>query len=190
MEIKLVRHCETEWNRLEKCQGVSDIRLNANGIYQSNLLKECFSNLNIDLIFSSDLLRAIQTSEAINNSSTRNIEKSKKLREMDQGDFEGLTFSFLRENHGDDLKSWRENPKDFRIPNGETLGEVQSRMINFIEDVVNNFHKLKNIVIVSHNLAISSLICYYLKKDLRDFATFKIDSASISTLIYLSLIHI
>lgn len=184
MEIKLVRHCETEWNRLEKCQGVSDIRLNANGIYQSNLLKECFSNLNIDLIFSSDLLRAIQTSEAINNSSTRNIEKSKKLREMDQGDFEGLTFSFLRENHGDDLKSWRENPKDFRIPNGETLGEVQSRMINFIEDVVNNFHKLKNIVIVSHNLAISSLICYYLKKDLRDFATFKIDSASISTLIY------
>ena len=40
MEIKLVRHCETEWNRLEKCQGVSDIRLNANGIYQSNLLKE------------------------------------------------------------------------------------------------------------------------------------------------------
>ena len=53
MEIKLVRHCETEWNRLEKCQGVSDICLNANGIKQSNLLKECFSNLNIDLIFSS-----------------------------------------------------------------------------------------------------------------------------------------
>ena len=50
MEIKLVRHCETEWNRLEKCQGVSDICLNANGINQSNLLKECFSNLNIDLI--------------------------------------------------------------------------------------------------------------------------------------------
>ena len=73
MEIKLVRHCETEWNRLEKCQGVSDIRLNANGIYQSNLLKECFSNLNIDLIFSSDLQRAMQTSEAINNSSKRNI---------------------------------------------------------------------------------------------------------------------
>ena len=184
MEIKLVRHCETEWNRLEKCQGVSDICLNANGIKQSNLLKECFSNLNIDLIFSSDLQRAMQTSEAINNSPTRKIEKSKKLREMNQGDFEVLTFSFLRENHGDDLKSWRENPKDFRIPNGETLGEVQSRMINFIEDVVNNFHKLKNIVIVSHNLAISSLISYYLKKDLRDFTTFKIDSDSISTLIY------
>ena len=74
MEIKLVRHCETEWNRLEKCQGVSDICLNANGINQSNLLKECFSNLNIDLIFSSDLQRAMQTSEAINNSPTRKIE--------------------------------------------------------------------------------------------------------------------
>ena len=79
MEIKLVRHCETEWNRLEKCQGVSDICLNANGIKQSNLLKECFSNLNIDLIFSSDLQRAMQTSEAINNSPTRKIEKSKKI---------------------------------------------------------------------------------------------------------------
>jgi len=184
MQIQFIRHCETEWNRLEKCQGVSDIELNDNGIYQSNLLSKFYYDKNLDLIFSSDLKRAIQTSEAINKGPNCRINKDKNLREMDQGDFEGLTFSHLRKNYSNELQTWRKNPKDFRIPNGETLGEVQSRMIIFTENIFKKFNYLNKVVVVSHNLAISSMLCYYLHKDLKEFSDFTIDSGSISTLEY------
>ena len=39
MQIQFIRHCETEWNRLEKCQGVSDIELNDNGIYDAKIIQ-------------------------------------------------------------------------------------------------------------------------------------------------------
>ena len=77
-----------------------------------------------------------------------------------------------------------ENPKDFRIPNGETLGEVQSRMIIFTENIFKKFNYLNKVVVVSHNLAISSMLCYYLHKDLKEFSDFTIDSGSINTLEY------
>tara|TARA_B100000925_G_C21958373_1_gene452225 strand:- start:397 stop:1011 length:615 start_codon:yes stop_codon:yes gene_type:complete len=182
MNIRLIRHCETDWNKLEKCQGISDIELNETGLKQSRFLKKYFLNKEIDIIFSSDLKRAIKTSEIINENLNCTIVKSKELREMDQGDFEGLTFKFIRSNHKNELDKWRENPRGFRIPNGETLGEAQKRAIDYINQIVINYNKMKNIVIVSHNLVISSVLCYYLNKDLVDFGKFTIDSGSISKL--------
>ena len=56
MKIQLIRHCETEWNRLERCQGISDLELNNNGINQSIFLKDFYSDKHVDLIFSSCIL--------------------------------------------------------------------------------------------------------------------------------------
>jgi broad specificity phosphatase PhoE len=79
---------------------------------------------------------------------------------------------------------WRSNPKKFRIPNGETLGEVQNRALAFMESLLIKYKSFKNIIIVSHNLVIASILCYYSNRDLKDFADFTLDSGSISTLMY------
>jgi len=50
--------------------------------------------------------------------------------------------------------------------------------------VLIKFNYLNKVVVVSHNLAISSMLCYYLHKDLKEFSDFTIDSGSISTLEY------
>ena len=98
MKIQLIRHCETEWNRLERCQGISDLELNNNGINQSIFLKDFYSDKHVDLIFSSDLKRTMQTALEINKNLKSDIIQNEKLREMDQGDFEGLSFSYIRKN--------------------------------------------------------------------------------------------
>ena len=184
MKIQLIRHCETEWNRLERCQGISDIELNNNGIEQSILLKNFYLDKHIDLIFSSDLKRTMQTTLEINKNLKSEIIQTEKLREMDQGDFEGLSFSYIRKNFASQLLEWRSNPKKFRIPNGETLGEVQDRALAFMESLFIKYKSFKNIIIVSHNLVIASILCYYSNRDLKDFADFTLDSGSISTLMY------
>ena len=184
MKIQLIRHCETEWNRLERCQGISDIELNSNGIEQSILLRNFYSDKHIDLIFSSDLKRTMQTTLEINKNLKSDIIQTEKLREMDQGDFEGLSFSYIRKNFASQLLEWRNNPKKFRIPNGETLGEVQDRALAFMESLFIKYKSFKNIIIVSHNLVIASILCYYSNRDLKDFADFTLDSGSISTLMY------
>ena len=55
MEIILVRHCETDWNKENRCQGISDLSLNQAGLKQAENLRSYFNNLDIDLIFSSTL---------------------------------------------------------------------------------------------------------------------------------------
>jgi broad specificity phosphatase PhoE len=184
MKIQLIRHCETEWNRLERCQGISDLELNNNGINQSISLKDFYFDKHVDLIFSSDLKRTMQTALEINKNLKSDIIQNEKLREMDQGDFEGLSFSYIRKNFAAQLLEWRSNPKKFRIPNGETLGEVQERALDFMENLFIQYKSHKNIIIVSHNLVIASILCHYSNRDLKDFAEFTLDSGSITTLMY------
>tara|TARA_A100000164_G_scaffold381327_1_gene432427 strand:+ start:7564 stop:7998 length:435 start_codon:yes stop_codon:yes gene_type:complete len=126
----------------------------------------------------------MQTALEINKNLKSDIIQNEKLREMDQGDFEGLSFSYIRKNFASQLLEWRSNPKKFRIPNGETLGEVQERALAFMENIFIKYKSHKNIIIVSHNLVIASILCHYSNRDLKDFAEFTLDSGSITTLMY------
>ncbi|MEC9382146.1 MAG: histidine phosphatase family protein [Thermodesulfobacteriota bacterium] len=184
MEIILVRHCETDWNKENRCQGISDLSLNQAGLKQAENLRSYFNNLDIDLIFSSTLKRAIETANVINSDKKIPIELIDELREMDQGDFEGIPFHTLREKYPVELNEWRKNPEKFRIPNGETLGEVKNRMIKFMKNIVETHREDKTIIIVSHNLALSSLLCSISEKNLVNFTEFTVESGSISTIDY------
>jgi uncharacterized phosphatase len=61
----LVRHGETEWNRLRKIQGVSDIPLNDTGRAQAAALGDILSRHRFDLIVSSPLSRALETARIV-----------------------------------------------------------------------------------------------------------------------------
>ena len=184
MEIILVRHCETDWNKENRCQGISDLSLNQAGLKQAENLRSYFNNLDIDLIFSSTLKRAIETANVINSDKNIPIELIDELREMDQGDFEGIPFHTLREKYPVELNEWRKNPEKFRIPNGETLGEVKNRMIKFMKNIVETHREDKTIIIVSHNLALSSFLCSISEKNLVNFTEFTVESGSISIIDY------
>ena len=180
MKIILVRHCETEWNKEERCQGISDTELNSTGFKQAELLKEYFLNQKIDFVFSSNLKRAQQTLDKINFDNRFKVNYSEDLREMNQGDFEGLSLSHLRKEYSEELKIWRENPEEFRLPNGETLGEVQERIWLFMKNLVNNYSMSSKVLVVTHNLVIACLLCMIEGKRLKFFSNYTTDSGAIS----------
>ena len=66
MKIIFVRHCETDWNKEERCQGVTDLELNSNGLAQAKKLGIYFKDKKVDYVFCSDLKRARQTLNEIN----------------------------------------------------------------------------------------------------------------------------
>ncbi len=177
MELILVRHGETEWNRLNRCQGSSDIPLNETGRGQARKLAENLKNENFDAIFSSGLKRASETAGEIARHHTLEVGVNEGFREMDQGDFEGVEFSVIREKHADKLKMWTESPENFRMPGGESLTEVQQRAMWAVTGIQEEW-KNSRVVVVSHNLTIISLLCKFNEISMSRFRDFKISEAS------------
>jgi broad specificity phosphatase PhoE len=177
MNLILIRHGETEWNKLGLCQGISDINLSDFGKIQASHLAESLKNSRIDFIYSSNLKRAYETAALIAENHKLKVEVEDAFREMDQGDFEGLPFKKMRETHSELLQSWRADPANFRIPNGETLQEVQDRAYSALKNISFS-HLGKTVLIVSHNFTIITLLCKFQGNSLKDFYKYKIRETS------------
>jgi len=177
MNLILIRHGETEWNKLKLCQGISDINLSEFGKIQASHLAESLKDSPIDFIYSSNLKRAYETASVVAKNHNINVEIEDAFREMDQGDLEGLPFERIRDTHSELLQSWRADPANFRIPNGETLQEVQDRAYNALKNIYFN-HSGKTVLIVSHNFTIITLLCKFQGKSLKDFYKYKIKETS------------
>ncbi len=176
MRLILVRHGKTDWNETGRCQGVSDVPLNRGGIEQAEKVAFSLKDERIDRIYSSDLIRAKATAEKIAAYHSLDINTRDDLREMDQGVFEGLDFSHIREKYSDVLEHWRTDPETLQPPGGETLSGVQQRALDAVADI-KSFGS-QNIVIVSHNLVIGTLLCRFTGNSLKEFRDYMVDEAS------------
>lgn len=177
MNLILIRHGETDWNRTGRCQGVADIDLNDTGRRQIEELAHSLRDADISAVYSSDLLRALRTAKQIASHHDLDVNIDKDLREMDQGDLEGLLFEEIRDRYADVLKEWRESPETLMLPGGESLLQVQERAWNVFEKL-NSLHAGETIVAVSHNLTITALLCKITGVGLRGFRNFNLRAAS------------
>jgi probable phosphoglycerate mutase len=87
----LARHGETDWNRNGIWQGHGDPPLNDLGRMQAAKLAARLSDVEIDVLYSSDLRRAYETAEIVGAAKGLDITASPDLREMDVGSWSGLT---------------------------------------------------------------------------------------------------
>lgn len=105
----------------------------------------------IDLIFSSDLLRAKQTAEILSKETGAEVIFDKRLREFDVGIFNNkkpdLTWQYLAK---------KGNSTEVKLPQGESLSEIKKRMYDFLQETDGKY-KNKKIVIASHELPITIL---------------------------------
>jgi broad specificity phosphatase PhoE len=185
MNLILVRHGETDCNRLGICQGFSDIELNENGRRQIGELARSLKSENISAVYASDLKRATDTAKAIAEYHNLSVQVDPDLREMNQGNLEGLTFIQIREKYGELLKEWRENTDLVRLPGGESLKEVQERAWRAVERIYSKHSTTEeNVVTASHNLTIISLLCKVTGVTLKEFSKFKLQAASKSIILF------
>ena len=95
--------------------------------------------------------------------------------EMDQGDFEGLSFQELMACEKDFLRRWIADPAITKMPNGESFIEVQERAWNAIEDII---MQAENALVVSHNFTIAAILCKIKCVDLSLFRDSCVETAS------------
>jgi broad specificity phosphatase PhoE len=176
MNLILVRHGETEWNRTGRCQGIADIELNDNGRRQVRELALSLKEESIAAVYSSDLKRALGTAEEIARHHGLDVNIDTDLREMDQGDLEGLMFTEIRERYAHVLKNWRESPETLKLPKGESLVEVEERAWNAFQKL-RHLHQGDTVVAVSHNLTITALLCKITGAGLKGFRNFNLQAA-------------
>jgi broad specificity phosphatase PhoE len=175
MQLILIRHGETHWNKEGRVQGVSDIELSAAGVEQARRLALSLKDSVIDAIHTSPLKRAYSTAEIINAFHQKEIEVHSDLTEMDQGDFEGLTFKELMVREKAFLHRWISDPASVKMPNGESLAELQERAWQPIQKIIAGE---KNVLVVSHNFTIAAILCRLRKINLAEFRSTCVDNAS------------
>ena len=148
LEFIIVRHGETDWNLDGKKQGQTETILNETGLKQAKDLAEKLATEKIDVIYSSDLPRALETAKEINRFHKLKIRKTNLLREINLGDCNGLTSEEMRENFPEWRKLKDAEPEKTPYPNGESHTDVQARIKEFLKQITNEKHK--TVLIVAH----------------------------------------
>lgn len=165
-KIFLIRHGETEWNKIGKLQGSSDIKLLPEGIEQAYMLAKHAPFHTVDAIYSSDLSRAVMTAEILSEKFGLPVIKERGLRETSFGDWEGRYLSELAKENPSGFEYFFTKPDKVQPPNGETFLQSQARIMNALDEIICD-NEDKNIIVVSHGAAIRLIICAALEIRIR-----------------------
>ncbi len=154
--IYLVRHGETDWNKMGIMQGQKNIPLNSKGKEQALVLHKKLKNVKFDAIFSSDLFRAKQTAEIIAKERKLIISTTKMIRERFLGKMEGEKFLDFKKKFLElvDLKNRELLEKKHNI---ETFESVVSRLLTFIRQTAFAYPG-KKVLVVTHGTALRMIL--------------------------------
>jgi len=183
VSVLLARHGQTDHNRQRRFNGRGDTSLTDHGHRQAAALASFLQSLPLAGAWSSPLRRARQTvSPALSGRSLRLL-VDPRLAELDQGELEGREAGVLASEHGDFFRQWVADPSDARVPGGETMREVQARMLAALRDIVAGAPAGgPPVLVVSHNMAISAALCGIENRPLRDYRAVSQDNAAVTLL--------
>jgi len=174
MRLILIRHGETLWNEKKRFQGISDIELSTKGRAQACALARSLRKEPLTAIYTSPLIRARQTADCLAEHHACPIVIAEGLKEINQGELDGLTGEDLRKNYPDFLLRWRTEPENTILPGGESLGGLQKRAWAVIEDIARK-HARETVAAVAHSFVILTIVCRALEIPLRSFRRFRQD---------------
>lgn len=164
MEIHLIRHGETNWNKERRVQGQSDSHLTDLGIQQAKELGQRIAHLEFDKIYCSSSLRTRQTAEHAFPESTTEIEYLDELREIFLGPWEGHLYEDLAQSEPESHGHFWEQPHLFQVSGAESFFELQQRAIDAVAEI-ETAHRTdsvsgRKVAIVSHGALIKSYLCH------------------------------
>ncbi|MDD3084202.1 MAG: histidine phosphatase family protein [Candidatus ainarchaeum sp.] len=183
----LVRHGQSKWNLIQKFTGWVDVSLSEKGIQESLVLAEELKDLDVDIAFTSKLVRAQQTLLLV-------LAKQKKvgiflhdekkqfdwsnhpkqfeedeipiysdnaLNERYYGELQGKSKEKMRKKFGEEkVFLWRRSFNE-RPPKGESLGDVYKRTVPYFkEKILPQLKNGKNVVVSAHGNSLRSIIKY------------------------------
>lgn len=186
MNLLLVRHGETAWNREGRYQGRTDIPLSPEGEAQALRLADRLSDLHIDLAVASPLSRAKSTAEAVlmKQKSPPKLELYDDLLEISHGQWEGKLATEVQLSHAEMFGTWRSQPgRDVPAgPGAETLGDVELRAWRVIEHVCSRLPADGTALIAAHDAVNRTILCKVLGVPLEHVWKFRQSPATLNVL--------
>lgn len=180
-KIILVRHGDTTLNSAERYWGRVDVELSPAGLIQAESLRDRLATQKIDFIYSSDLQRALVTARTIASKQRVKVITCAELREIDFGEFEGLTFAEISQRYPESVELWTNWSLQMRFPGGESVDELNTRVIKFL-DKLKKHSEDQTILVVAHSAPLRLIICHLLGVELWRWRQFRLDLASLSIL--------
>lgn len=161
----IIRHGETDYNLTGQYQGQTDLPMNATGREQSAALARRFAAIPLDVIYSSDLVRALECARAL--AGGRPVAIDPRLREIDVGRVAHLTEQEIAQR---EPVFWRQLQQDWtqtRFPSGESAADVHRRALEAFRSYHERYPSGR-VGVVTHGALISSLVADVLGIPLAD----------------------
>jgi broad specificity phosphatase PhoE len=182
VRILLARHGETVFNVEGRWQGQSDSPLTERGVAQAEQLALALANERVAAVYASDLGRAFKTAEHVAAPHGLQVVSDPRLREIDVGDWTGLSRAEIMAIDGERLQAWAERPATVKHPNGEGLGEAQSRALSFFAERM-PAHAGDTVVVITHGAIGQAILVHSMGGSLADlWLEARIDNCQISRL--------
>ncbi|KAL7718317.1 Phosphoglycerate mutase [Entamoeba marina] len=179
-KLLLIRHGETEWNLYGKIQGVTDVALSESGIEQARQVQQRI-NGTFDVIYSSPLIRALYTANAISNHK-HEVKILEGLREIPFGNWEGRRFEDLE---GDPFYAKFKSGEDgMPLGNGITTISKAAKDNSALLKKICKENEGKTIVIVSHGAWIKSAMLGLLDLHESWYHRFMLGNTGITTFVF------
>lgn len=183
--LHLVRHGETEWNRLGRYQGHTDIPLNETGKAQARKTGEKLSRLSFSAVYASTLSRAIETAKLIAPNHPTSVVTHPHLIEGTLGPFEGIEIAKFRTEYAHILEKQQsltnEEKLHFRFIEGMESGmDVVKRVEPVLIEIAEK-HRDRDVLVVTHGGVIRALLVYLAD---HDWSTTRIQNGEVVTFLY------
>jgi len=176
-EILFLRHAEPDDAGLYIGRG-SNPSLSEKGRNDAAGIAEVMAETAPAVFVSSPLARALETIEPLAKKLGRRIEIVDDIAEMDFGEWEGLNWNQIESQDGDFWRSWLDDPWTVKPPGGETLAELQERVVAAVHDILRRHHS-SDILISTHGGPMRTIIGYALSLSASAYWSVGIDYASL-----------
>lgn len=174
----LIRHGENDWVDTGKLAGrTAGVHLNEKGHAQAAALAERLKTQPISAVYSSPLERCVETAKPLADALGLDVREEPGVLEVDYGGWRGAALKDLAKEP--DWQLVQIYPGGFRFPDGETLREVQYRVVTTLERIRLE-HEGEAVAVFAHGDILRTSLAYYLGTPLDLFQRIHISTASVS----------
>lgn len=159
-QFYIVRHGETEWNKDKIVQGHKNSVLSSTGKKQAKYIGEKLKDYDFDVIYSSDLVRALDTAKYINKYHNQVIVVDKMLRERKLGVLEGNNWETINSKYPEAGRIYHSDSSTTEIPGGGESKQQFSDRVKAYMDKIAVQEEGKKVLIITHGWFIS----YWMKQ--------------------------
>ena len=178
-KLILIRHGQSVWNAENRFTGWTDVDLSDRGVLEAKEAGQELRNQRVDIVHTSDLIRAKRTAEIVmegNNASGEVETRSDwRLNERNYGSLQGLNKAETAEKHGNEqVHIWRRS-YDVAPPGGESLEMTAERTIPYFEDeIMPDLEAGRNVLVSAHGNSLRSIVMHIENISPKDIVSFEI----------------